>query len=676
MASGAKSRAKGQGSAAGLVVKSAVVAGVLGGSGMALAEVFTFDNGATISVSLTTAYQIGMRAEDPSPKAFSPETDTITIPLLPQVPILPVTYVSTGVPRSYNFDDPDRNFKRGDLITDAFSALFQADFKYEDYGFSFSGNAYYDFVYHSGNANDSVYPDGINKMEAPPDHFPGGTRYADGGRFRALDYFAYGTFHPFDTNLTLKVGNQVVAWGESLFFGNISLSQGTVETTRANSPGAEVKDILLPVPQASMNWGITPRLSLLGYYQFDYVENQLDGVGSYFSRADVVGPGAEFSYGSINPFPDVIGQLASACTLSAAIPSCSAFGLPPQVSQVLSDLLSQSVLGIGDSEYYRFDVPYLGEKKPGNAGQWGAGLLYDLTDSLTTGLYFLKYHEKNPLPVFNISTIPTNPFRPGTLGGLVAGACTTLGLPCTGVEDAVKGFLDNVIGKVAPVYLPTSYRSVYFDDVKLYGASASTTIGPINFGFDFAYRQDAPMLVKGSLGGIEAPQPVRGDIWQANISGLYVGPTTAWWDSLSLVAEVSLNHVVRYDTLYLYDVNGQPLQDGNGNNTNAFRGLTGDRTSWGIQGMAEFGYTDVFPGGWDMGIPVIFGVAFGTPAYSGSLGALSGSGDVRLASGVKFRYLNNLEISVIYNAFFGSYHRIERPLTDRDYVIASVKYTF
>ena len=659
----------------GLLLRAGLAGTLLGGAASALAEVYELGDGATLSVGLTTTYQVGVRAEDPSPKSFSPETDTVEVGLLQQIPLLPIAYVSTGVPRSYNFDDPNLNFEKGDLITNAFSALLEANFAYRDYGISFSGNAFYDTVYHQSNSNSTTFPDGINKMAGEPDEFMGGTRYANGGRFRLLNLFAYGNFDIADTTLSLRVGNQVVAWGESLFFGNIAISQGVVDVTKANTPGAEVKDILLPQPQVSMNWGLTPRLSLLAYYQPQYEFNQLDGPGAYFSRSDIVGPGADFAYGAINPFPEIISKLASACTLSGSIPSCNSLGVPSQLAQILSDVISNNLIGIADPETRRFDVDYAGEIKP-NSGQWGAGLLYDITDNLTAGLYLINYHDKNPSPSFNISTIKSNPFRAGTLLSAVSGLCGTLGIDCSAIESGVTAAVDNIIANVAPLYLPYTYNIRYFDDIKIFGASATSSIGVVNVGFEFAYRKGVPMLVDGNLAGITAPQPVRGDTWQANLSGLYVGGTTDWWDALNLVVEASVNHVVRHDTLYLYDVNGEPLRDGNGNNINEFRELTGDKTSWGIQALAEFGYTDVFPGGWDMSVPVIFGIAFGSPAVSGSLGALSGSGDVRVASGVKFRRLNNLEISLMYNAFFGSYHRIERPLTDRDYAIATVKYTF
>lgn len=668
---------RGRRTAARTALETALLSGLLGVSGLALAEVYEFDNGATLSVNMTTAYSVGMRAEDPSPKTMDPETEFAKVFVLPQVPLLPVLYVSTETPKVYNFDDPNRNFKKGDLITNAFSALMEANFRYENIGFKASGNAFYDFVYHDKNANDDPYPDGINKYEGPPNEFTGGTRYANGGRFRALDYFAYGNFDVFDTSLSVKVGSHVVSWGESLFFGNTSFAQGVADATRANSPAAEVKDILLPTPQVSLNWGVTDRLSLLGYYQFDWENTQLDGVGAYFSRADLVGPGSQFAYGSVNPFPSVIQQYASACTLSQSIPNCDTLAIPQQIAQLLSNVLSQNLLGVGNPDDQRFDVPVIGEKKPNNSAQWGVGFTYLLTDAITTGAYFIKYHEKNPLPVLEIDTPRTDVFRPGTVFGAVTDlVCGLLGQDCGGVEDQVTGSIDDIVGAVAPLYLPYSSTITYFDDVKLYGFSASTSIGAINFGFDFAYRQDAPLLVDGNISGIKAPQPVRGDIWQANLNALSVLGSSPYWDSLTLLGEVSVNHVVRHDTLYLYDSDGQPLQDGNGNNINEFHELTGDRTSWGFQGLAEFAYTDVFPGGWDMYVPVTFGIAFGDPAYSGALGALSGAGDVRVSAGVKFRYLNNLEMGVVYNAFFGDYDTTFAPLVDRDYVIATAKYTF
>ena len=95
----------------------------------------------------------------------------------------------------------------------------------------------------------------------------------------------------------MKVGDQVVAWGESLFFPNIAGAQGPSDATKSYMAGAEVKDILLPVPQISTQWQITPNFSLLGYYQFSYQQNRLTAPGTYWSYSDVTYPGAQFIIG-------------------------------------------------------------------------------------------------------------------------------------------------------------------------------------------------------------------------------------------------------------------------------------------------------------------------------------------------------------------------------------------
>ncbi len=546
------------------------------------ADAYTYDFGddTSLDANLTTTYTVGIRTEKPSDKV-------VHAPLDP----------ATGLSKTANYDDPDQNFHQGDLITNAGSAFLETNFRRGDFGFKASGSFYYDQVYHENNSNSS--PGTVNKY-GDNSEFTSGTRYVDGGpRFKAYDLFAYGAFSPFGTDLSVRLGNQVVAWGESLFFGNISLSQGPVDTTKSNFPGAEVKDILLPVPQISFNWGVADKLSLLGYYQFDYQPNLLDGVGSYFSRADVVGPGASFAYGAVDPFTGVPGGSLIGSLL----------GLPPQ-----------------------FNVAKGDDIRPSNQGQFGLGATYALNDITTTGVYFLNYHDKNPLPYFDVESLLVSP------GGLV-----TFPIP----ED-----------------VPTTYHQKYFSDIRLYGASLSTILFGVNVGADFAYRQGAPTLVGTMVSGQTLPQPTRSDDMQLNLNGLYIIPATSMWDSLTLVGEVSYNRLTKIDA---FDFKGAKYSE-------LYRR---DKESAGVQLQATLGYTDVFPGGWDMAVPINVGSAFyGSPAYNGELGALTGHGDSRVGVGVTFTRLSNLQLSATYSTFLGHYDPILRPLVDRDFALVSAKYTF
>lgn len=262
---------------------------------------------------------------------------------------------ASGLPVTVNSDDGDRNFKRGALTANRLSVLGEADFKRDNLGFFVRATGFYDQAYRSRNDNDS--PDTVNKS-GPHNEFTDAARKFDGQRARFLDAYAYGTFKLGEqASLNVRAGNQVVQWGESLFFPNIAGAQGPADATKANLPGVEVKDILLPVGQVSAILRLNPAVSLLGYVQYQYKATELSPAGDYFSFADVIGPGAEFIRAApgfnINRGPDI---------------------------------------------------------KPRNSGQWGLGTRLRVTDDTEIGLYHLRYHDKTPSVVTNFMSIPVAPF--------------------------------------------------------------------------------------------------------------------------------------------------------------------------------------------------------------------------------------------------------------------------
>ncbi|MGE8365931.1 MAG: DUF1302 domain-containing protein [Pseudomonadales bacterium] len=264
-------------------------------------------------------------------------------------------------PANINGDDGDRNFKRGDLIANRVSLLGEANLQRGDFGVFLRGSAFYDRAYRSSNSNDA--PDTVNHS-GTFNEFTDSARWRLGQRAQLLDAYAYGTFDIDNTRLNVKLGNQVIAWGESLFFPNIAGAQGPVDATKAYVPGAEVKDILLPVPQIALQWQATPSFSLLGYYQFTYKSNQLIPPGGYFSTADVVGPGSQF------------------------------------------------ILGPGG-----FTIPRGSDINPPNSGQGGIGTRFrPFGDDTEIGLYQLRYHDKNPNVVTTL--FPSLQYQQKYFGGI------------------------------------------------------------------------------------------------------------------------------------------------------------------------------------------------------------------------------------------------------------------
>lgn len=245
-----------------------------------------------------------------------------------------------------NNDDGTRNFKRGSLINNRLSLFGELQLKHDNLGAVLRGSDFYDDAYHQRNANDS--PDTVNKL-GHNDGFSDKTRQLSGGTARLLDAYVYGNFDVGETQyLSLKAGRHLVAWGESLFWSNISQGQAPVDATKFNVPGTEAKDSYLPVGQVSASWSLNEDLALVGYYQYEWDKTQLNPVGDYFG-SDTFGPGAEF-------FRLGSGQVSS-------LPNGAA-------------------------------VSYAGETDASDSGQWGLGVRYRITENTEVGLFHYRYNER------------------------------------------------------------------------------------------------------------------------------------------------------------------------------------------------------------------------------------------------------------------------------------------
>lgn len=533
----------------------------------------SFDYGATVN------YGVGIRAKSPSDALINGPIG------------------AAGLPATINSDDGNRNFKRHSLTTNRLSVLLEGHLKHDNLGLFVRGSAFYDKVYNRRNDNNS--PGTVNKSGAF-NEFTAGARDYEGRRARLLDAYLYGNFNAGDSRLNLRAGNHVVQWGESLYFPNIAGAQAPADATKANVPGAEVKDILLPTGQVSGQWAVSDKVSLLGYYQYQYRPSELSPAGSYFSYADMIGPGADRIYTMANPL------LASPAT--AALP-----GLPTALTAVRG-----------------------ADIRPRDSGQWGLGSRFRVSDRTELGAYHLRYHDKNPSVV------------------------TNLGIATLYPGNAAFGIPPITSAALPPQFqaLPVGYQLKYFDNIKLTGASFSTQLEGISVAGEASYRDGAPVLVNTLLG----PTATRSRSWQAQVSAIKTVEKTALADAMTLVGEIGMHRVSSVDPV---DMAGM-----------RFSQLSGSRSSWAYAIAWTLNYNNVF-NGWDMAVPITFQhLVNGRAAVAGSFGSLTGEGDKRLSVGTTFKYLNNLEIGLSYNAFLGSPDLRLRPLADRDYLALSAKYSF
>jgi len=129
--------------------------------------------------------------------------------------------------------------------------------------------------------------------------FTSATRNINGENAVLLDAFVYDGVNfgeGGNQTLTVKFGRQTLLWGQSLFFAanGISAGQAPLDIIKAQSlPNAQAQQVFLPVGQAVVTYQPNDVLTLQAYYQFEWKHDTFQGVGAYFSSADILDKGGQ-----------------------------------------------------------------------------------------------------------------------------------------------------------------------------------------------------------------------------------------------------------------------------------------------------------------------------------------------------------------------------------------------
>lgn len=295
-----------------------------------------------------------------------------------------------------NSDDGDRNFGKG-LISNRVDLLSELDLSYKkDFGVRVSAATWYDAVYQSSNDNNS--PATVNYTSVPNNEFPKATKDLHGQRAEVLDAFVYGSGSLGDMPATFRIGRHTLLWGESLLMADNGLSyvQAPLDLMKIMSvPGSQAKEVFMPVGQVSGQLGLTPRLSIAAYYQYEWNRIRFPGPGSYFNTLDFYDAGAQRIFLGRTPLgrqPDVGGR---------------------------------------------------------DSGQWGISTRYR-ADSIDTefGLYYIRFHEKQPQIYVQPSKLSYFIIFPEDITAIGASATTTVGSLNLGGEVHVRrnnAFVSSVV---------------------------------------------------------------------------------------------------------------------------------------------------------------------------------------------------------------------------------------
>lgn len=193
-----------------------------------------------------------------------------------------------------NVDAGDLALGKG-LINNRLDILSELDASYQGFGARVSAAGWYDAVYRESSNDYPASGNAPNSLTTANGQFTPETRRLMGRKTEFSDAFAYGGVDLGDAKLSVRAGRHTQLYGETLFLGanGIAYAQAPVDLIKAFSqPGAQFKEIALPVTQVSSNLQMGAGLSLGAYYQLEWRPLRLPAMGSYFSPADFVGDGA------------------------------------------------------------------------------------------------------------------------------------------------------------------------------------------------------------------------------------------------------------------------------------------------------------------------------------------------------------------------------------------------
>jgi len=575
---------------------------------------------------------------------------------------------------SQTSDDGHLNFKSGDTFSKIFKGIHDLELKYGDTGIFVRGKYWYDFELKDESRPFKDISDSNRKEGAK----------SSGGQI--LDAFVYHNYAVADQPGSVRLGKQVVSWGESTFIGGGINSINPIDVSAFRRPGAEIKEGLIPVNMFYVSQSLTENLSTEAFYQIEWDQTVADNCGTFFSQPDVIADGCDNNLAVLRTRNGLNGALGAA-------------GLPAGLrNATLNTLAARGVTwGNPDEGVIVRRGP---DRDARDSGQFGVSFKY-MFDPLDTefGAYFMNYHSR--APIFSGHGAPASAYSgAGLVGGLV-GAGVPVG----------------VAAGLAPTLLPlvvagnSSYYVEYPEDIRLYGLSFSTTL-PTGTAWsgELSYRPNAPVQLNTTdilYSGLTPLNPSvsvlqgapgqdqqgyrRKEVTQLQTTLTHFFDQVMGAERLTLVGEVGWTHVgglensskARYGRDPSYGpgplpnnqcvaLNTSTLAGGAQNNVSRYCENDGFTTanSWGYRGRAIWEYNDVFAG---VNLKPNVAWSHDVEGYSPGPGGNFEEGRKAVSLGVDAEYQNTYTASLAYTNFFdGKYTTVD----DRDFVALSFGVNF
>ena len=554
-----------------------------------------------------------------------------------------------------NIDDGNLNYDVGNLVSNMVRADGELTLLWNNFGAYVRAYAFYDYENeHAKRARTELSSDALEQV---------------GSDVGVLDAYISARFDPAGMPLQLRLGQQVIGWGETRFYPAESVNVANpFNLALFQQPTGKAKDLRLPV---GMLWGslqLTPDFAIEGYYQYEWKASVLPAKGTYLSSNDVVTPGGGFA--QAGPFGD------QGTNVDAV------YGLPPGTVGFVPDW---------------YQVPRTSDEDASDSGQYGISLrmLAPKWNDTSFHLLFANYHSKVP----SIAAISpsTETYLAYSLQGIAAKSAQ---LQSTGIApeaaDAAAGgiqfsqFLNN-----------TRYFVEYPEDIRMLGLTISTTslrtgtalFAEVSHHFDFpmpvVINQRLNQLLPGSTPTNPFPAVDLNQISPEEITSQYANKKASFIEELdksfisigatqllgpqlgasqsAITAEIGWLHIWDFpdkDELLLITP-GITIPQTQPNS------LFADANSWGYRLAANLTYNNVL-GAIGLSPRIIWShdVSGNSPSGAGSFYETNKSFTV----GLEARYIQSLRADISYTLFQGGgdYNLIK----DRDFINFNIRYFF
>ncbi len=592
----------------------------------------------------------------------------------------------------------------------------------DNFGFFVRGSALYDFEIEDHDPDRTVIS-------------PQGRDLA-GSYVRLLDAFVYGRWDLSGHELEVRAGRQVVNWGESTFIqSGINNAINHFDVSALRVPGSELREAYLPQEMLKLSYAFSENITGEAIGIFDWDRTEPEPVGSHFASNDFVPRGGSqvfLGFGAFSDFGTDFTPLGG--------PFIENFQGVPRGPTITPDDSGQygaslrfflpnfsqgTEIGLFFVNYHS-KLPVISGRTGTQAGRGNSlGTLTAVigtAQGLASGLSF----DAAVAAAANagVNTAAAN-------GGNLSLATATGYARIAGNTVLGGGSVSSQASNLAThEYAQTAqYFTEYPEDIQLLGVSFNTQLGTTGIALqgEVSYRMDAPLQYDdvellfaaltpfeaaalaaqgvampgacvsalptltrcGQLGGYGVNQVVQGwgefDVWQAQLTATKAFPPFLGASQLVTVVEAGVTQVDGMPDKLTGGPTGRGLRlNGPGTSVSGNDLLAGrhfgevepqdrfaDENSWGYRAAIRLDYLGLI-GTWNFSPRFVWAhdVSGTTPGPGGNFV----EGRYGATAGVLASYQSRLEFDLSYTIFGGASRYNE--LTDRDFLAATVKYSF